>query len=125
VDRLDEQLSRLVYFAHDRHSELERIRQAAEQVADRDEGGLRGYLEAFGRHVTIERVLDGDTIAVNPGDERIRLLTIDAAERHVATHGSADCGADDAWHALPGLLPVGAEVIVNGLEGEPATDRCA
>jgi endonuclease YncB( thermonuclease family) len=87
--------------------------------------GLRGYLEASGRHVTIERVLDGDTIAVNPGDERIRLLTIDAAERHVGTHGPADCGADDAWHALQGLLPVGAEVIVNGLEGEPATDRYA
>jgi endonuclease YncB( thermonuclease family) len=62
------------------------------------DASLRGYLEASRRHVTIKRVLDGDTIAVNPGDERIRLLTIDAAERHVATHGPAACGADEAWH---------------------------
>jgi endonuclease YncB( thermonuclease family) len=37
--------------------------------------------------------------------------------------GPADCGADDAWHALQGLLPVGTEVILKGLPGEDATDR--
>ena len=53
----------------------------------------------------------------------MRLLTITPPSGTSPPMATPDCGADDAWHALQGILPVGAEVIVNGLEGEPATDR--
>lgn len=79
--------------------------------------------DAAGRHVTIMRVLDGDTIAVSPGDERVRILTVNTPERHVATHATPDCGADAAWHALQGLLPAGTTVTLTSLPGEPAKDR--
>lgn len=35
----------------------------------------------------------------------------------------AECGAKGARDALAGLLAVGTSVVLNGLKGEPATDR--
>lgn len=84
---------------------------------------LAGYLAEHGRAVRVERVLDGDTIAVT-GDERVRLLTIDAPELNSTTKADdAECGAQAARDALAGLLPVGTSVVLNGLKGEPSTDR--
>lgn len=92
-------------------------------VVDADQ---RADIEATGQHRTVLRVSDGDTIVVLPGDKKldhVRPFTINTPERHVDTNGPADCGADDAWHALQGLLPVGTEVILKGLPGEDAIDR--
>lgn len=82
-----------------------------------------GAVGEHGRTVRVERVLDGDTIVVT-GDERVRLLTIDAPELNSTTKADdAECGAQAARDALAGLLPAGTSVVLNGLKGEPSTDR--
>lgn len=81
-------------------------------------------LAAVGRYVVVTRVIDGDTIAVGDNDERVRLLTINAPELHANTKADdADCGAVEARDALAKLLPIRSGVLLNGLKGEPATDR--
>lgn len=86
-------------------------------------GELADFLRAHARRVVVERVLDGDTITVT-GDERVRLLTINAPELHATTRADdADCGAQAAADALSALLPPGTPVLLNGLKGEPPTDR--
>lgn len=80
-------------------------------------------LGSYGRIVQVERVLDGDTI-VTSGDERVRLLSVDAPELNARTKADdAECGAQAAADALAELLPPGTDVAVAGLPGEPATDR--
>lgn len=84
---------------------------------------LADYLAEHGRVVRVERVLDGDTLAVT-GDERVRLLTINAPELNTTTKADdAECGAEGARDALAALLPVGTTVALSGLKGEPAQDR--
>src|SRR5690606_4136814 len=51
---------------------------------------------------TVERVIDGDTIACREGGERIRLLLVDAPELAQGTYGAA------ARTALLALLPPGS-----------------
>lgn len=87
------------------------------------DGQLATVLRTIGRPVVVERILDGDTLTVT-GDERIRLLTIDAPELRAHTKADdADCGAQAAADELAALLPPGTAVLLNGLKGEPATDR--
>lgn len=86
------------------------------------EAPLSDALGQVGRDVQVERVLDGDTIVVT-GDERVRLLTIDAPELNSRSAGPPDCGAEAAQDALEALLPPGTPVVLNGLKGEPSTDR--
>lgn len=84
---------------------------------------LGDQLAADARRVTVTRVIDGDTLAVT-GDERIRLLSINASELNSRTKADdAECGAVAARDALAVLLPAGAEVALNGLKGEPDRDR--
>lgn len=73
---------------------------------------LAGFLRAHARRVTVERVLDGDTIVVT-GDERIRLLTI----------GTSQCGAQAAADTLSALLPPSTPVLLSGFKGVPDKDR--
>lgn len=57
---------------------------------------------------TVERVVDGDTIIVNP-NERIRLIGIDAPES-VAPNRPVDCMGREASQFLKEFLPKGTEV---------------
>lgn len=57
---------------------------------------------------TVVRVVDGDTIIVNP-NERIRLIGIDAPES-VAPNRPVDCMGRESSRFLAGLLPRGTEV---------------
>lgn len=78
---------------------------------------IAGQIEAVSRHVVVERVIDGDTIAVT-GDERVRLLTVNAPELR-----GKECGSQEASDALRALIPPGTPVLLVGLKGEPARDR--
>lgn len=65
-------------------------------------------------HVTVERIVDGDTIDVLIGgrQERVRLIGIDTPELAHEAFGDrpandAECFADEAQALLASLLPVG------------------
>lgn len=71
--------------------------------------------------VTVVRVIDGDTLAVEPSDTLpatnedgtehvVRVLGIDAPEMHYADDTEPACGAQDATDYLDELLPAGATV---------------
>jgi len=79
--------------------------------------GIAPQVEAVSRRVVVERVIDGDTIAVT-GDERVRLLTINAPELR-----GKECGSQEASDALRSVIPPGTPVLLAGLKGEPARDR--
>lgn len=79
----------------------------------------------------IVRVIDGDTIAVEPsdslpatndaGDEHVvRLLGIDAPEMNHHKSADPECGAQEATDNLSELLPEGSVVI---LTYDPVSDR--
>jgi micrococcal nuclease len=87
------------------------------------DGELARFLLSTGRRVIVERVIDGDTVVVS-GGERVRLLTVDAPELRSQTKvDDADPCAEQSRDDLAVLLPPGTEVILNGLKGEPDTDR--
>lgn len=67
-----------------------------------------------GREVTVTSITDGDTLRA--GDERVRLIGIDAPEVD-----GAECGADAATAALERLVPVGARVLL--VSDQEPTDR--
>lgn len=65
-------------------------------------------------HVTVDRIVDGDTIDVRIGGrhERVRLIGIDTPELAHEAFGDrpandAECFAEEAHAALASLLPVG------------------
>lgn len=80
----------------------------------------------------IARVIDGDTVAVepvpgkleengrSPGEHVVRLLGIDAPEMNVSKDAEPECGAKAATDHLGGILPVGLPVVV---EYDPVADR--
>jgi micrococcal nuclease len=67
-----------------------------------------------GRAVTVTSITDGDTLRA--GEERVRLIGIDAPEVD-----GAECGADAATDALERLVPVGTRVLL--VADEDPTDR--
>lgn len=73
-------------------------------------GGLaqRGGATVHSDIRTVVRVVDGDTIIVNP-NVRIRLIGVDAPES-VAPNRPVECMGRDASHFLAELLPKGTEV---------------
>jgi micrococcal nuclease len=77
------------------------------------------------RPATVARVVDGDTIRIRDGagDERVRLLNIDAPELDHPDHGR-ECGARSATHLVGELLPPGATVwLVGDREDRDRFDR--
>jgi micrococcal nuclease len=64
---------------------------------------------------TVARVVDGDTIRIRDGagDERVRLLNVDAPELDHPDHGR-ECGARSATRLVAQLLPPGATVWLAG-----------
>lgn len=73
-------------------------------------GGLahRGGVTVASDVRTVVRVVDGDTIIVNP-NERIRLIGIDAPES-VAPNRPVDCMGPESPQFLKEFLPKGTEV---------------
>ena len=67
--------------------------------------------------VAVERVVDGDTIALSSG-RRVRLVQIDAPEL-----GSGECYSRAASRELASLLPVGTRVRIVGDPRLDAVDR--
>ena len=63
-----------------------------------------------GRVVTIDRVVDGDTIIVEP-NERVRLIGIDTPES-VKPDSPEECFGAEASRRLSALLPPGTEVVL-------------
>lgn len=83
---------------------------------------------------TVVRVIDGDTIAVEPtedlpstnddGDEHVvRLLGIDAPEMNFYDDESPECGAQEATDYLTELLPEAVAVTIVSDEAADETDR--
>ncbi|MGP5241866.1 thermonuclease family protein [Corynebacterium flavescens] len=74
-------------------------------------GGYVAYDKLSHHPITVDRVIDGDTIDVAEGDEvtRIRLLNIDTPELGHEGRPS-ECLAEDAKAFLDSLLPRGTEV---------------
>jgi len=78
---------------------------------------------AAANSATVIRVIDGDTIAVQPSDafpptndagseHVIRLLGIDTPEMNVMSEEDLECGAQNASDQLAALLPAGAAVSI-------------
>lgn len=74
-----------------------------------------------GSEATVIRVIDGDTLAVEPTEELaatnedgtehvVRILGIDAPEMHYGDSEAPECGAQEATDRLGKLLPAGARV---------------
>jgi endonuclease YncB( thermonuclease family) len=76
------------------------------------------------RQVTLVKIVDSDTIDVNPGDERVRLLTINTPETHTYDQEPkpSDCGAQRPRTRWRVRSRSGGQVLLLGLPGEPATD---
>jgi endonuclease YncB( thermonuclease family) len=77
-------------------------------------GCASGEDKSGGTEVTVERIVDGDTLVLADG-QRVRLVQIDASEAQ-----EGECYGEEATTALEGFVPAGARV---RLEADPALDR--
>jgi micrococcal nuclease len=77
-------------------------------------GCASGEDASDGMEVTVERIVDGDTLVLADG-KHVRLVQIDAPEAQ-----EGECFGEEATTALEGLAPPGARV---RLEADPALDR--
>jgi micrococcal nuclease len=77
--------------------------------------------ETAARQATVERIVDGDTLIVHLGGDRVRvrLLGIDAPES-VKPGAPVECYGREASHRAAALLPAGAAV---RLRTDPTQDR--
>lgn len=100
------------------------VDQAQHELGEIQPGAETGAEAPFeGHSATVVRVVDGDTIAVQPtatlaatndsGTEHVvRLLAIDAPEMNKMSDDPAECGAQASLDHLAGLLGSGVEVTV-------------
>ena len=89
---------------------------SGEAATDDDPAGTSATdpADLDGREVTVTSITDGDTLRA--GEERVRLIGIDAPEVD-----GGECGAAAATSALEELVPVGTRVLL--VSDEEATDR--
>lgn len=87
-----------------------------------------------GLTTSVVRIIDGDTVAVQPTDQLpatddagaehvVRILGIDAPEMNHTGDQDPECGAEDATEHLAELLPDGSEVAVMYDEKADKSDR--
>lgn len=87
-----------------------------------------------GEHTTVVRIIDGDTLAVQPTDALpatndagtehvVRLLGIDTPELNGQGEEPAECGAQEATAHMAEIAPVGEGVLVVHDKVSDTTDR--
>lgn len=101
------------------------------------ESGMKKIEESEARKtLTVTRIIDGDTLAVEPTEEFpatndseknpehvIRILGINAPELNKKSQDPAECGAKEATKALGEYAPVGSDVKITYDKNSDKTDR--